>query len=203
MTSIGPRVSTLLRRTWSAITSSRTRAVLCIGMLVGLGAVGTLAKWNDQAAATSGEIATGRINILANSEKQHTFSALGMAGMRSGNSKAANLTVGNNGSIPLRYTVAVTGSGKLSPYLEITAFTGGSATNANSVGTCPGGTQVGKATARDGSETALVTAAQTLAATSGSQVLCFVAALAASTPTSASNTTGTLTLTFRATSVQS
>ncbi|GAA1480089.1 hypothetical protein GCM10009624_05290 [Gordonia sinesedis] len=189
-----------LARVARAAVSTRARALMCIGLLIGLGAVGTLAKWNDEAVATSGTIATGNIDIRANDVKRYTFGQLGMTGMRPGNSKAANLTVGNRGSIPLTYTTRVTGSGTLAPYLQVTAYAGGTAINANSVGTCTGGTPIGTAKATNGSSVPVVTAARPVGATTGADPLCFVATLSTSAPFSASNTTGTLAFDFAGTS---
>ncbi|NKU63947.1 hypothetical protein GS891_12655 [Rhodococcus hoagii] len=42
------------------MTGSRTRAVASLGIVLGLGAIGTLAAWSDTATATSGVFSTGR-----------------------------------------------------------------------------------------------------------------------------------------------
>ncbi|GAA1480101.1 hypothetical protein GCM10009624_05410 [Gordonia sinesedis] len=181
-----------------AVFASRVRAVLCIGLLVGIGATGTLAKWNDSAAATSGAIATGSIDIRAGGATEYAFDDLGMSDMRAGNSRAANLTISNRGSLPLRYTVSAVGAGALAQHLRVTVYAGSGATNADSVGRCGGGDQLGTAAVTDGSEVSVVPARGPVAGTDGSDPLCVIAALDSTPPPGAD---ATLTLTFSASSV--
>lgn len=188
----------IARRWLPLVVGSRFRALLCIGLLVGIGATGTLAKWNDSAAATSGAIATGTIDIRAGGVKEYAFDDLGMSDMRAGNSRAANLTVGNRGSIPLTYTVSAVGSGPLATHLTLRVYTGSGATNSDSTGTCGNGEQVGAAPVTDGSEVAVVSARGPVAATDGADPLCVVVAVDSTPPPAAD---ATLTLSFSASSV--
>lgn len=45
---------------------TRTRAVLSLGMVFGLGAVGTMAAWSDTATATTGMFSTSSVNVQMN-----------------------------------------------------------------------------------------------------------------------------------------
>lgn len=46
----------------------RTRAVLSLGMVLGLGAVGTMAAWSGSTTATSGMFSTGSIRLELNGQ---------------------------------------------------------------------------------------------------------------------------------------
>ncbi|NKW63306.1 hypothetical protein GS937_02055 [Rhodococcus hoagii] len=51
------------------MTGSRTRAVASLGIVLGLGAIGTLAAWSDTATATSGVFSTGSVSLTLNGNR--------------------------------------------------------------------------------------------------------------------------------------
>ena len=110
----GPRA--VLRRTGSALISARARAIMSIGIVLGLGAVGTLAAWSDTATATSGVFTTGRLDIkvgdpaIDNNPSEFT-TTLANPAIFPGDTVAAGLLVSNaTGSVANTYTVSVVAS---------------------------------------------------------------------------------------------
>ena len=126
MPSYDDRLITRVRR---ALGSTRLRALLALGMILGVGGVSTLASWTSAATATSGNIQTGTIDLKINSVETFTLSALSMTGMRPGDSNAAVIQIQNytGGNLPLTFSVTSTSSGDLAEYLRLTASFGGTA----------------------------------------------------------------------------
>lgn len=172
------------------VLSTRVRAILSIGLLLGLVSVGTMAKWSDTAAATSGAISTGTINILANEVKNTTL-AMAKSDMQRGDSVSGNVVVANRGTVPLSYTMSVTGNGTLSPYLRLSVAPG-------TAGNC--GTTLATTTPANGTATNVNTAARTLAAQS-TDPLCLTVQLDPNAAASAGGAQATLTVIFSANSV--
>ncbi|MFJ6098211.1 SipW-dependent-type signal peptide-containing protein [Williamsia muralis] len=194
----------------------RVRAILALGIVLGLGTVGTMALWSDSAVATSGEFKTGVVEIRVNGAENYIFtgSTFSMAGMRPGESRAATLQVQNSlSTLPVTYTAAAStaiGSPTLANYLRMTVFTGATPTNSTSnglaTGTCAG-TQLGTAILRSGASVPVITVPQPLGAAAGtsdkpsSQSLCVIVALVPEAPLSVQNQTQpAITMTFSATS---
>ncbi|AGT91241.1 MULTISPECIES: SipW-dependent-type signal peptide-containing protein [Rhodococcus] len=120
------------------LTSTRFRALLALGMVLGVGGVTTLAAWTSSAIATSGNITTGSINLQLNSTTNPgltttlNFSELGKTGMIPGDSNSAILKVNNVGTgatVPLKYTITSTSSGALTTYLRMTVSLNGTVAN--------------------------------------------------------------------------
>lgn len=138
--------------------SVRLRALLAGGMVLGLGSVGTLAAWTDESTATA-TFSAGTLDLkvktlpdgtLADSV---TMTSLEMTAMYPGVSKAAMIQVSNSGSVPLSYTLtgsAVAGAaglgGNLGTSLLVGVYSGGSASNTATTGSCTG-TPIGTADA--------------------------------------------------------
>ncbi|OZD61040.1 MULTISPECIES: SipW-dependent-type signal peptide-containing protein [Nocardiaceae] len=101
----------VLRRIGSALISARARAIMSIGIVLGLGAVGTLAAWSDTSTATSGEFTTGTIDIkLGNTPPGTdtiTLTSLTNTAIAPGNTVTAPLLVRNSGTVPFNYTISV------------------------------------------------------------------------------------------------
>ena len=55
--------STSRRRVLRGLRSRRTRALLSMGVVLGLGSVTTLAYWTDSATLTGGSFASGTIDL--------------------------------------------------------------------------------------------------------------------------------------------
>lgn len=111
---------------------NRARAVLSLGMVLGLGAVGTLAAWTDSATATTGMFSTSSILLEVDDQHPaHVFTALKRNSMMPGDSVAASLKVENAGTLNFTWAVSAvaTGSpaliGKLKVALHQTAANNG------------------------------------------------------------------------------
>jgi len=88
----------------------RVRALLAVGTVLGLGAVGTLAAWTDSSTATTGAFSTGTIDIRlgsgATDPNPFAFTDFALATMAPGSVKEATLQVRNSGSLPFTYNVS-------------------------------------------------------------------------------------------------
>lgn len=85
----------------------RLRALLSLGMVVGLGAVGTLAAWTDQATATA-QFSAGTVDLELGPEAdgRPALTSLTVDNMYPGSKKAAIVTVTNTGTLPLSYNLS-------------------------------------------------------------------------------------------------
>lgn len=97
-------------------TNGKVRAVLSLGMLVGIAQVGTMAAWTDAATVESGTFATGTLDLrvgenaadqLGGQGGTWNHASLTLNDLAPGESVAQMLTIGNAGSIPLDYTIGV------------------------------------------------------------------------------------------------
>ncbi|SUE15253.1 Uncharacterised protein [Rhodococcus gordoniae] len=166
----------------------RVRALLSLGTVLALGAVGTFAAWANSAVAT-GTFSTGTVDLRANDVKSYTFSDLTSSSMMPGESRAASLQVQNTRStMDVTYTVNVAtpaGSPALANNLQLRVFSNGTPANLTAgglrKGTCTG-TQIGQTNLIAGGAAPIVTSARPLAATTGRETLCMVVTLPTSTP---------------------
>lgn len=197
------RVHVTLRMLWMLLASTRIRAALSLGMVLGLGAVGTLASWSDTATATSGAFVVGSVDMKVNGADSYAFVTLGMTDMTPGASKAAMLPVSNTGSLAVTYVGKVSSPGVLAPYLRVSVRSGGSATNTSSTGTCSSTTVVGT-TATPTTAGATIFSARALAGKPVASAavpdnLCVLVSLVNTTPFSMENKSSVLTLAFTGT----
>ncbi len=113
-------------------TGTRVRAVMSIGIVLGLGAVGTLAAWTDSATATSSMFSAGAILLHVNNKHEtSTMTSLAMVAMKPGDSVAGMLPVENKGTVDFRYTATVTTSADsvLAPNLKVSAYRSAAVSN--------------------------------------------------------------------------
>ncbi len=96
--------------------AGRIRALLSLGVALGIGAVGTFAYWTDDVVISGSTFTSGTLDLQVNGENSiPAYTSLNMSNMVPGNSIAAVLTVKNNGTAPLKYTatsVAVKHAGR-------------------------------------------------------------------------------------------
>ncbi len=187
-------------RARSLMSGGKPRAIASLGIVLGLGAIGTLAAWSDSATATSGVFSTGSVDLQLNNNQgnptAYAFATLTKTDMLPGNSVAATLPVQNKGSVPFSYTMgASSNTSTLAPYLKVTVSTG------TSNGTvCSGGTVLANGLALTSAGTTnLITTARGLPATTGSETLCFQVTLDANAPTSVQSQTVNTSFNFNAT----
>ncbi|MEV0948904.1 SipW-dependent-type signal peptide-containing protein [Rhodococcus sp. NPDC049939] len=116
-------------RARSVISGSKPRAIASLGIVFGLGAIGTLAAWSDTATATSGVFSTGSIDMQLADEQgnpdAYAFATLTKEGMIPGDSVAAVLPVQNTGTTPFNYTMsAAASSSELADHMMVKVTTG-------------------------------------------------------------------------------
>ncbi|AOW92869.1 hypothetical protein BFN03_09760 [Rhodococcus sp. WMMA185] len=104
------------------MSGSKPRAVASLGIVFGLGAIGTLAAWSDTATATSGVFSTGSIDLQLDGEQgnpdAYAFATLTKENMSPGERVAAELPVENTGTTPFNYTMlAAASSSDLAPHM--------------------------------------------------------------------------------------
>ncbi|MEJ9078644.1 SipW-dependent-type signal peptide-containing protein [Gordonia malaquae] len=135
---------------------TRARAIASLGMVFGLGAVGTMAAWSDTATATTGMFTTSSINIqmkVNDNRPIYNFTSLKKINMARGATTSGVLEVKNTGSHPFTYVMSVDtanngtatyGSASAAVFAQnllVTVSKGGT----KSGDTCTGGTTLGTA----------------------------------------------------------
>lgn len=90
------------RRRPARTTWDRVRAVLSLGVVLGLGATGTIAAWTDTATAESGLFGAADVELTINGESPE-FAFASVEDVMPGQSVAGNLVLANTGGIDLRY----------------------------------------------------------------------------------------------------
>lgn len=119
-----PTIGARLRK---ALGGGRVRAALSLGIVLGLGSVGTLAAWSDTATATSGVFKTGVIDLRLGPDPgtdSYSFSAFGGSGLLPGSTVQAPLDVRNKGDVPFKYSMAAkaTGNASVAGQISLSVF---------------------------------------------------------------------------------
>jgi len=170
------RTRVLLKR----LRSARTRAVLTLGVVLGLGSVSTLAYWTDEATVTAGTFTSGTLDVTindaldgqANNGGTTADTGFALSDMIPGESIARTVKIGNAGSIPFAYTAKAWNSGGLATGLRWTVVAGSTASNTgtaaagNRTGSCSSGTTTSSNVTigtSAGAATTIVTPARTIA----------------------------------------
>ena len=82
---------------------------LSLGVVFAVATTGTLAYWTDNVTVNGSTLTTGTINFQVNGQESiATYAGLNISNMVPGNTTAAVVTVRNNGTAPLKYTVSST-----------------------------------------------------------------------------------------------
>lgn len=187
--------------------SVRVRALLALGIVLGVGCVATAAAFTDQARLTSGALQAGSVSIQVNGVDAWTATSLTASGMIPGNAVAVTVPVQRAvGSSVFTYaaTGAVTTANALGTALRVKVYAGA----ASSGTSCPTTTQLAGGTAGVAlaaaptplftgrtalaSPTAIPTVAQT-------DDLCVLVTLPSTAPVDAAGQSTTLTFAFNAT----
>ncbi|MCZ4080475.1 TasA family protein [Rhodococcus sp. H36-A4] len=200
----GFKPSNALRRIGRALIGARGRAIMSIGIVLGLGAVGTLAAWSDTSVATSGEFKTGKIDIMLDGVDNNPTSistGLTKAAMVPGDTVSASFVVQNQGSVVFTYTIGASMTdAPFGQLLKLEAYAGAS---------CSGtalGTRAGLTTSAQPfivSGTTPLTrpnVAAKVGATPGADPLCISVTMPSNATLPGTARTGTISLTFTATS---
>lgn len=180
----------------------RIRAFLSLGLVLGFGAISTLAYWSDEDTVVGGTFTAGVLDMkLDGQDVLNLSSTFLMSAMVPGESIAAHLAVQNAApsNVPFTYTATGLSSGALAPYLSFEVFLGGTSSNGTSGGLRTGsctGTSTGAAQTMATTKTVVATPQQLAVGTS--QNVCVIARLLPSTPTGQQGTSGSAVFTFTA-----
>lgn len=184
--------------------SIRLRALLSAGMVLGLGAVGTLAAWTDESTATA-TFTAGTLDLKLKEMPNGALAdsvgitSLNMTNMYPGVSKAGLVQVSNSGSVPLSYTLtssAIAGGtgGSLGTSLQVGVHSGATVTGTPPAESCSGGTSVGG----PASLASLSVTGPTTLAPANTEILCLVVSMPLDADTSLQGKSATATFTFNA-----
>lgn len=158
------------------------RALLCLGLLAGLTAIGSFAFWTDDVTISGSTFTAGTLDLQVNSSDAYTTTTLGMSStpMVPGNTSAEVLTVRNNGNVPLKYTLVGGLSGtdaatySSAGVLRLTVVAGGSRSGSGNAATCTGGTTIyGPTALTNVTSTAIIGTRRGPVAAAGTEALCF------------------------------
>jgi predicted ribosomally synthesized peptide with SipW-like signal peptide len=181
--------------------TGRIRALLCLGIALGLGAVGTFAFWTDDVVISATTFTAGTLDLQVNNADSYATTTLGMAAMVPGNTSAQILTIKNNGTAPLKYTLVggLTGTDAAAYHaagaLKLTITTGTVVGTGNSA-TCTAGTSVYPETALTNvTTTAIIGTRRGPLAAAGTEALCFQIRFDPAAPSSLQGKTATATFT--------
>lgn len=197
------------RRFRRAVTSARTRAILTLGVVLGLGTVGTMAYWTDDAAVATGGFTAGSLDLRVDGTNEgkpspYTANQLTAANLAPGESIAQAFTVNNAGSVGFTYTATGTAAGALGPNLRFAVYSGGTPTTAgtqasnNRVGSCTGVLQHASSQLTGQS----VISTPPTVAPGQAQNFCVVVRLDPNTPIGQGGATGSATFSLTAVQVQ-
>ena len=196
------------RRVRRVLTSARTRAILSLGIVLGVGSVGTMAYWTDDASVVTGGFVSGKLDLKVDGSEgkptAYTAASLAAQNLAPGESIAAAFSVQNAGSIGFRVTATGTAAGDLAPNLRFAVRTGatpattGTQAANNRVGTCSGGDAQLASTALTGQS---VFSAPPVVGAGSSTSVCVVVTLDPGTPTTQAQKTGSATFNLVATQV--
>ncbi len=162
--------------------SVRLRAALCLGLVGGAFAVGSFAFWTDDVTITGTTFTAGVLDLQVNTVDSYVTSTLGMSGtpMLPGNTSAEVLTVKNNGTVPLKYTLTggLTGTDAAAystgAVVKLTIVSGGSRSGSGNAATCTGGSTIyGPTALTNTTSTALIGTRRGPIAVAGTEALCF------------------------------
>jgi predicted ribosomally synthesized peptide with SipW-like signal peptide len=185
------------RRTWLPRAgrpgSGRIRALLCLGLLGGLGATTSLAYWTDDVEISGATFTAGTLDLEVDNADPFTgATVLSMSEMVPGDTSAQVVTVENAGTARLKYTLAggLTGAAAAeyssASALKLTIVLDGTKSGSGSTSTCTGGTTILTPTAlTDTTTTALLAKRPTSPlASAGTESLCFQVTFDAAAPAS-------------------
>lgn len=181
------------RRRPARTTWDRVRAGLSLGVVLGLGATGTMAAWTDTATAESGLFSAANIELTINGEPQEVaFDSI--ENLMPGKTIARDLVMANDGSVDLRYlmdlkvagiTQAVNTAGQqrgdatvLGSHLTLTVHASSTADEL----TCPGAAIVSQPMTVGGPSVVLDDDDARTVAAGASDTICVQATLAANAP---------------------
>jgi len=196
-----------VRRAPGRLGSTRLRAVLGLGVVACVGVTGTLAAWTDTVVISGTSFTSGTLDLQVNNADAYATTTLGMTAMVPGNTSAQVLTVKNNGSAALKYTLTggLTGTDAAAygtaTALQLTIRSGATVSGTGNAATCSGGTSVYGPTALTATTTTpIIGTRRGPIAAAGTEALCFQISFDAAAPSSLQGKSATATFTATGTS---
>ncbi|WP_281291020.1 SipW-dependent-type signal peptide-containing protein [Nocardioides antri] len=196
----------------------RTRALLCVGVLAALGAVGTSASWTDTASLTTGPLTGGAMDLQLQTATagvgavglgtNHTEAEIAAPNLTPSESKAFAFTVRNVGNADFTYGATVTQTGTwtfTAGAITVQLFSGGAPSTDTTYPVqeaCAGGTPITTAVAVTSTNTVVIPTTRALVKNTNDS-LCLVVAMATSADNTNQGKQGTLKLDFTANQVTS
>lgn len=197
----------------SRLKSVRVRAILSLGVVLGLSATGTFAFWTTSVAVTGTSFTAGSLAMTVDNTTGYSNAAgtLTMTNMSPGATSAQVMTIKNTGNIPLKWTLTQQLSGANASQfttagsLSVTVKTGATVAGTGNAATCSGGTVVGSATTLSSTASSVVATRQPATPGSGvgagsSVALCFQVTFDSAAPSTLQGLTAQDTFTFTGTS---
>ena len=193
------------RRRW--LSSVRVRALLSLGVALGIGAVGTFAYWTDDVVISGTSFTAGTLDLQVNDVNAYATTTLSMSAMVPGSTSSEVLVVKNTGTVAAKYTLTggLTGTNAAdyntagSNGLLLTIRLGGTKSGA----TCVGGTALVTDQALTSTTSTGILAKRpttALTASGGTESLCFQVKLADTAPSTLQGKTASATFTATGTS---
>jgi predicted ribosomally synthesized peptide with SipW-like signal peptide len=189
--------------------SRRARALLSLGLLGSALVVGTYAYWTDDVTISGTTFTTGTLDLQVNTSDSYSTTTLGMSStpMVPGNTSAEVLTVKNNGTVPLKYTLTGGLAGtdaaafNTAASIRLTIVSGGTRSGSGNAATCTGGTTIyGPTALTNVTSTAIIGTRRGPVAAAGTEALCFQITFDAAAPGTLQGKTATATFTATGTS---
>lgn len=196
------RVVSRQSRMWKALVSAQVRAVLSLGVVLGVGATGTYAYWTDDVTVTGATFTTGNLDLLINADPDDNvaFTSISLSGMSPGSTAAGVLTVKNNGTTAFKYTAtseATNADGKnLAAGLTVKVTGAAAISGSGQASTCGGAALAGTGSTLSGG----IVATGRLLNAGVTETLCVQVTLPTTAGNGLQDATTTATLTFAATS---
>lgn len=198
------------KRGWFGL--GRTRALLSLGIVLSLGATGTMAYWTDQATMTAGAISAGTLDLRLNDastliDQGGTWNNIGFtaSSLIPGESVAFSFPVRNDGSAGFRFSATATASGVLAPGLRFTTTYGtsaasnsGSPSSGNRVGGCGTNTVATSSVTLSGASASVINTPGVTVLSGALTTVCVIVALDSSAGNALQSATGAATYVFNA-----
>ncbi|MBA2551586.1 MAG: hypothetical protein H0V13_11145 [Nocardioidaceae bacterium] len=187
--------------------SPRVRAVLGLGVVLLVGATGTFAFWTDDVVISGTSFTAGTLDLQVNNSDAPSTTTLAMSAMVPGNTSAEVLTIKNNGTAALKYTLTggLTGT-EAAAYntaaaLKLTVVAAGTRSGTGKSSTCTGGTTIfGPTALTNVTSTAIIGTRRGPLAAAGTEALCFQITFDSAAPSSLQGKTANATFTATGTS---
>jgi predicted ribosomally synthesized peptide with SipW-like signal peptide len=195
------------RRPRRRMNSVRVRALLSLGVALGIGSAGTFASWTDDVTVSGTTFTAGTLDLQVNNVDSYATTTLSMSAMVPGTTSAEVLTVKNNGSVPSKYTLTGGLAGSNAADYNTAAANGLLLTirlgGAKSGAVCTGGTVLVTDQPMTSTTTTTILAKRpgtALTASGGNEILCFQVKLSDTAPSSLQGKAVTATFTATGTS---